>query len=818
MNAVGLNLLLQASPQQLQDLLQNQQPGTLMRGRIVDLLPQGRAVINLQGQNLLAQLPPQSVTGAAFQKGDLLTLQVTQAASNSNPKAGAAPDPNQALTLRLVSNSNVNAPAQNSALAGSQALNLPLTARVALPPQAGIEQALGAARLPVNSATIAVAQTLAAHGLPLDPPTLQSVVQQAESLLAAEQANPSPSTAGQNSSISTTPVLPAETRAILQDALTALRMAVQSTPTASAHIIAQRALNLVEGTLQANAASQAPMPGQTSLPTPGLTLNAPPATPNSSSSSIASPSAGSPPVPSTNTPNLTAPIQPVQAAVQAVLNDPSLANLQALQGALAPSAIFSPQPQQVPGSSTQAPAPTTGNALPAQAAASTAPAPLPPTAALPIRREAVVQLFQALPTPEADQPLLPASVSAAAQALSQALNDTQSPQSQALVRSVQSQFPQAQPTQILNEAKQALAQVVEHFDSLPVARPLPGPQAIGAELEAAALPAPRATLSQFPREVVFEAVAWLRARGLPPQRPLVEAAAQFLTRGQANLELAARAASAQESLPEGLLTWRPGLKQAFVNLDRAIQNSTLKLDGPDLGAQLRQWPKSSGLALEKDLLQAFEAAQPESPTSSAVTTPGTPVRPQAGQPTLREALAQVQHEIKEALRDPAGASASVAPKLEQAASDANRAMQGLSALPLQAQPSPSFQSVTLPLALPLNGPLNGGQLTVTWRQGQGRNLDEKDPVNVAVALNTESLGEVKVLLQVWKGHASAVVKAQDEETAAFLATGAAELKQGFAERTPFRLQNLDFDVSQPGEALPGEEAVLPQGAGLNLSA
>jgi hypothetical protein len=91
-------------------------------------------------------------------------------------------------------------------------------------------------------------------------------------------------------------------------------------------------------------------------------------------------------------------------------------------------------------------------------------------------------------------------------------------------------------------------------------------------------------------------------------------------------------------------------------------------------------------------------------------------------------------------------------------------------------------------------------------------------VNVAVALQTESLGEVRVLMQVWKGAANVSVKAVDQDTSDFLQSGSAELKAGFAERTPFKLQNLGFDVATGLEAQEAPEVALPASPGLNLSA
>ena len=793
-NAIGLNLLLQASNTQLKDLLQGLQLGDTLKGRIVDLLPEGKAVINLQGQNLLAQLPPPA-SGQSFQKGDVLSLEVTQA---SQAKPGAAPGvsanaPEVAVTLRIVPAQTSNAGqasgmGQGAAAASSPLGNTPEIPSQALPPVVVLEQALSAAKLPPTPANLAVVRTLAIHGLPLDAQTVQSVVQQAESLLATEQASQGPA-----SQAAPSPTLAPPAQALLQNSLPALRLAVQTTPNAATRIGYQGALNLVEEALAPPTVLASPSAGN---PTPNIAA-APP-----------EPAAALPaPVPVT-TPSLS-------EALQAVLKDPSPQNLQALQASLAQSSETPAPPVSslalpqaavaatLPSNSAEAPGGTT------RTAASSSTLALSPAIALPVRREAAVLLIGSLPPAEPGQPLLPRQVMQIAGQLGRALQDPQSAPAQDLLRSVQAQFPEAQPAQVLEQAKQALDQVIVHFETLPPARPLPGAQALSAELEAATLPAPRLPLAQFPRELVFESVAWLRTRDLPPQRPLVEAAAQFLSRGQAALGLADKVVQAKPQLPESFLEWRPGLKQAFVHLEEAIQGSTLKLERADLAEQLSQWPTVSGLDLEKNLL----ASLPEGSSASAPVS-----SPAQAAPSLKEALAAVQQELKGALRDPAGAAPAVAPVLEKAAAQANQALQSLSALPLQAQASPSVQSITLPLALPLNGPLSNGQVTVSWRKGRDRELNDKEPVNVAVALQTESLGEVKVLMQVWKGSANVSVKAADQGTADYLQSGSDELKAGFAERTPFKLQNLGFDVAAGGGAEEEAEASLPVSPGLNLSA
>ena len=166
---------------------------------------------------------------------------------------------------------------------------------------------------------------------------------------------------------------------------------------------------------------------------------------------------------------------------------------------------------------------------------------------------------------------------------------------------------------------------------------------------------------------------------------------------------------------------------------------------------------------------------------------------------------------------PSGSASSTA--LGAALKETQAAVRSFNALPLQAQSAPSFDTVHLPLPVWMNGTMGDGRLSVTWKQGRERSLDDKDPVNVAVSLNTESLGTVKVTLQVWKNAASARVTAQDKATADFLAQGADELRDGFSRRTPFKLQSLDFAAENQAPAA-GPQAAAPEApsAGLSLSA
>ncbi|MGH7441577.1 MAG: hypothetical protein ACREKE_02765, partial [bacterium] len=180
LNAAGLPVVLQASSVQLQDLVGSLSPGDVLRGRIVDLLPQNQALVNLRGQNVVAQLP----ANLSLAKGDILSLMVGQA------EAGGVGVP-ASLVLKLVSAINPNG--------ASGAAFSPASSSAATLGTGQLEQALDAARLPANALNLSLAQTLAHLGAPLDAGTLTSLSAAAESLLANERG--SASNAGSSSDL-----------------------------------------------------------------------------------------------------------------------------------------------------------------------------------------------------------------------------------------------------------------------------------------------------------------------------------------------------------------------------------------------------------------------------------------------------------------------------------------------------------------------------------------------------------------------------------------------------------------------------------------
>ena len=414
----------------------------------------------------------------------------------------------------------------------------------------------------------------------------------------------------------------------------------------------------------------------------------------------------------------------------------------------------------------------------------------------------MVQLLAAL---SMEGPLDP---QAAIQGLAKALGDPNSSASLRLVAAVQVQQPGAADVAVLESARQALQQAGA---ALAVAGSAPSSgdlAALKSALQASGLPVPQANLSGLGGNHVAEAVAWLQARDLPPQRPLVETVATWISQDRNALPAAGRAVAEAGALPKELLQGRPALQTAVEMAQQAWQQAGVSPEHPGLASALSQWGQAQGLNLEAGLLAGADNGHGGHGADPAAN----------GASGLRPSLNRLEGELRAAVQDHAVHAPGDAQRLGSALKEAQAAVQALNAVPLQAQAPPAFDTVHLPLPVWMNGQIAGGQLSVTWRQGRERELDEKEAVNVAVALNTESLGTVKVLLQVWKGSASARVLGETPEATAFLAQGAAELRGGFSERTPFNLQNLEFAVADAKTVPESSAPEAPSAGGLNLSA
>jgi len=791
-SALGLPFLLQASANQLDTLFAGLNAGDQVRGRVVEMLGQDQAVVSLRGQNVVAQLPPVN----DLQKGDLLLLQVTQMPSTEAGRTAS-------LTLRLL-------PASVAAAGSPGILAQTAPASNALPAQAVVEQALSNARLPVNSLTVTVAETLARLGAPLDAASLQRAVQATEALLT----NEAPPTGPQ------VPLLSPQVQAALQDGLSQVKVAAQFSPSSQANVLLQQAARELTQALEPGSVASSPPVGAAVVPTSTAPLGLP-----------AAASVAPPPGPAPLT--VTQALVQVEQAVAQVVAQPTTAAVQALQASLgqlqqaqtaAMTVNVSPTvplgPASIVPASAAVATTSTGPSAPVQApsAPSGSNASL---SSLPARREAVVQLLALVGAQVEPQTGAVATdqVGAQAQALEQAYSQPASAPSQALVAAVLAQQPEAQPAQILADARQAIQQVVQQLQGPTVPAQLPSAAALRSLLQDAGQAVPQISLSQLPPEHVAEAVAWLQARDLPTQRPLVEAVASWINQDQTALPAIQRVISQVQALPSAVLEARPTLTQALQQVQSALDQSTLHPETQDLAQRLSQWSQSQGMDLEARLGSPAEG--PGSPNgASNNVAPAHTAAPDLAS-GLKPALMRLDGELKSALKDPSTQAPQVARHMEAALHETQAAIQAMNAVPLQAQAAPAFDSVHLPLPVWISGQLGEGKLSVTWRHGRERQLDDTEPVNVAVALNTESLGPVKVLLQVWKGSANARIIGADPAAAQYLAGGADELRQGFAERTPFKLQTLEFAAAEGGPQGPlaGAADAPPAAAGgFDLSA
>jgi len=170
-NALGQTLLLSLSPQQVSDLTDGLKAGDLLRGRVVETIPdQGQAIVNLRGINVLAELLGQA---QSLSKGDILQVQVKGLPA---PQAGDVQSP---LTLQLL---DISKAAESAAPAGqqgatSQASSLNLTSA---------EEALASLNIAITRDTLAAARALQTLNQPVTPDRMASALKTAAQLLPAE--------------------------------------------------------------------------------------------------------------------------------------------------------------------------------------------------------------------------------------------------------------------------------------------------------------------------------------------------------------------------------------------------------------------------------------------------------------------------------------------------------------------------------------------------------------------------------------------------------------------------------------------------------
>jgi hypothetical protein len=174
-NALGQTLLLSLSSQQVSDLTDGLKTGDLLRGRVVETIPdQGQAIVNLRGINVLAELLGQA---QALSKGDILQVQV-----KALPQAGDAQSP---LTLQLI---DISKAAESAALPPSSLAGT--SAQAASSSLASAEEALASLHIAVTRDTLAAARALQTLNQPVTPDRIASALKAAAQLLPAEANAP----------------------------------------------------------------------------------------------------------------------------------------------------------------------------------------------------------------------------------------------------------------------------------------------------------------------------------------------------------------------------------------------------------------------------------------------------------------------------------------------------------------------------------------------------------------------------------------------------------------------------------------------------
>jgi hypothetical protein len=180
-NALGQTLLLALSGQQVSDLTDGLKTGDLLRGRVVEVIPdQGQAVVNLRGINVLAELLGQAQSLA---KGDILQVQVK---GIPVPSAGDAQTP---LTLQLLEITQAAGTTANSNAAG------PAAPASMAPPALGslssAEELLAQLHIAVTHDTLTAARALQTLNQPVTPDRIANALKATAQVLPAASNAPS---------------------------------------------------------------------------------------------------------------------------------------------------------------------------------------------------------------------------------------------------------------------------------------------------------------------------------------------------------------------------------------------------------------------------------------------------------------------------------------------------------------------------------------------------------------------------------------------------------------------------------------------------
>ncbi len=707
-NPASLPIQLLPGQAQLAGLTQNLESGDLLRGRVVELLAGQKAVISLNGTNLLAELP----AGNAIQRGDILTLQVL---SSDAKQVGQAP----AISLKLLSNL-------------PKELSLPTnSATPPIPPHQVLEASLLSARLPISNTNLELVASLARVGLPLDPATLHSVIQITDALVEVQNPGSAPV------------AIPSENIQLanaLKDLRAALTMRLgESSPQA---LVARVVIPNLEAASQTLV--QRPLaPAQLQILVP-------------QTQAILERVLSTGPMPTLEIDSL---VQEIKLAIQTSAPNATLPTI--------------PVPQQ--------------NSVPID------------TSLLGAATRELAAVLLAGPIDITPQNFV--------SSLNAAIPDSNVTVPSSALRSLQAQFPTAD-LQTLNAALvQAKQSIIQAFVASPPSYDLKNSADLTLALRQVGLNPPSQDLAALPRVTVQEAVIFLKARNIDVTRAAVEAVATYLSSdGDLSAPLS-RIAETQTQMPKEALVQHPALNQALTRLSDTLR--ALALDGSvehnAFNQQIKAVADKLGMNLEHDLALANVLKDPKSATTTVPL-----------EQTLKAVLETVHAEASKALASSSMRSQpDVSLSLQATLKDVSSALASLTTSQLAARPTPAYEVLNIQLPVWAGGQMQRGDLSVYWRRGAAKDLNERDPVNVLINLDTRGLGPVRVLMQAFKSECRCQVLVQDKTTLNFVRGEGSDLRHGFDERTPFNLSRLDFGLlaETAGLALDNALSLLPGASG-----
>ena len=894
-NAVGQQIQLIESNQQLKDLLQQVKPGDQLQGKIVELLPENRAIIQFKGINLISQLPGSQVP---VQKGNVLLVQVQSSSGNSvsnsqvsgSVQTDSAPVSNtsQQLNLKLLeilSSKGVPGSATAEANGENVRLNTPVQLfRLA-------ETALKDARLPINTQNLNIAVSLSKAGMPVTPETLNQVIRTTQVMIQSEE------------SLSVVANGTQARQSLMQNLnqlQQQLQTAAQFTTDPSVRVQLQNVARQVNQVF--NQTQNLPLP-EVSVADAEIvnsTINSDAV--SAKSTSPASSQSDVPFVTYTDSKNVQVQsLRQLNTALEsasAVIQSDSKQTVQTLQQLLpqvenlfAGKAVVLPSGLNVStlaenGStgvegfqnqnivSIKSIAPVVGavearavetnpalaaktadqigrfdfsGKLPGQTLDKTAAVLTdfnPPAA--PIKPGTVSRVSQTSHSASVQGQIttlgmiqrettaaiayqinqLPTSSTANVQNFNLELNAVLTQFKSLIMQSGSTPLQAVQAQLNLQGVKietpvlqQQMLATVEHiqnaFQADPVTQAPMQQEQVLSMLSGSGVETPGILLSQVSRQTVLEAVVFLQARQLPVTRATIETVAgRIHTNSNLVQQVNQVIAGGKETVQ--LFPSNQTLSQSVQNLDQFFQSMTVRPEFAETTAvQLQQSVRANGFHVEADLINTLKNFQKN---ESGIPVEQAPKGIEGN--NLKSELMKLQREISEIIKGDSPIAKGNT-HLQNLHDNVSRSLQTLHTLQLSAQPTSAQDVTTLHVPVWVGGQLEGGQLSVYWKKGSEHKLSEKDPVNVALVLNTRGLGEVRVGLQVLKNSCSVQFYLPDDESTRLVQSESINLSEAFSDRTPFKLQGMAFHST--AEKLDSDKVAMDEIdettlSGLNLKA